>query len=363
MDTKYLNIQEIVFSVVVLINKEKIRRSVVSLFEINMGLKNGEKVLVVADVPTLGEWNEKSITALTDFAQRTLLAKVVSEIATESFPECLVEFYVYLSVGRHGAELRAEVAEKLKTANVVNAITTYSLSHTKAREDATEAGARIASMPMFLIEMLYPKASMAADYTEVKEESEKVAKLLTNAKKATVKTSAGTNITFSLEGRDALADTGIFTEKGAFGNLPSGEAYIAPVEKTGEGRVVVEKGWHAGLTKDMTFVFKGGEVVEIASGGNVGDEFRDLLKPWIDEEPYKSRRKLAELGIGTNPYAKRPDNVLEAEKIKGTIHIAVGDNSHFGGGVSADLHQDFIIPRSTLLLDGKAVIKDGKWLF
>ena len=345
-----------------MINKGKIRQSVINLFRVNMGLKSGEKVLVVTDIPTLDDWKGKSIDMLTDFTQRTLLAKAVGEIATESFQECPVEFYVYPSVGRHGAELRAEVAEKLKTVDVLIAITTYSLSHTKAREGATEAGVRVASMPMFLIDMLYPEAPMAADYTKVKEESEKIAKLIANAKEAKIKTPAGTDITFSLEGRDGLVDAGIFTEKGAFGNLPSGEAYIAPVEKTGEGRVVVEKGWHAGLTENMTLVFKGGEVVEITGGAKVGDEFRDLLKPWINEEPYKSRRNLAELGIGTNPYARRPDNVLEAEKIKGTVHIAVGDNSHFGGRVSADLHQDFVIPRSMLVLDGKTIMKDGKLL-
>ncbi|GAI08948.1 unnamed protein product, partial [marine sediment metagenome] len=68
----------------------------------------------------------------------------------------------------------------------------------------------------------------------------------------------------------------------------------------------------------------------------------------------------AELGIGTNPNARRPDNVLEAEKIRETIHIAIGDSSHMGGKVTADLHQDFIVPKPTLKFDGKVIIKDGK---
>jgi leucyl aminopeptidase (aminopeptidase T) len=33
-----------------------------------------------------------------------------------------------------------------------------------------------------------------------------------------------------------------------------------------------------------------------------------------------------------------------------------------GGKVAADLHQDFIIPKPTWTLDGKAVMKDGKLL-
>ena len=124
----------------------------------------------------------------------------------------------------------------------------------------------------------------------------------------------------------------------------------------------MEAGWFPGLEENMTLVFKNGEVTEVIGGGKVGDKFRDLLRPGVDEEPYKSRRNLAELGIGTNPNAKRPDNVLEAEKIKGTVHIAIGDNSTFGGKVSTDLHQDFIIPKPTLYLDGKLIMKDGEFV-
>jgi len=163
--------------------------------------------------------------------------------------------------------------------------------------------------------------------------------------------------------RDGRVDTGIFTEKGAWGNLPSGETYCAPIEGTGEGKVVVEVGWFPNLEENMTLIFKNGRAVEIIGGGKVGDEFRNLLAFDKNEEPYISRRNLAELGIGTNPNAKRPDNILESEKIKGTVHLAIGDGSHLGGKVSSDLHQDFVIPRPTLILDGKTVIKDGEWLF
>ena len=343
-----------------MIDKEKIKQPVVNMFKVNMGLKAGERVLVVTDVPTVDDWRKKTIEQLTDFVQRTLLAKAVSEIAAEGFPECPVEFYVYPSVGKHGTEPGAEVAEKLKTADVLIALTSYSLTHTEAREGATKAGVRVASMPLFLVDMLYPEGPMAADYAKIKEETEKLAGLITDAKEVTIKTPTGTDITFSLEGRSGGVDAGMFTTKGAWGNLPSGEAYTAPLEGTAEGKVVVEKGWYAGLTENMTFVFRNGEVVEVVGGGKVGDEYRELLKPGVDEEPYKSRRNFAELGIGTNPNARRPDNVLEAEKIKGTVHVAVGDSSHMGGKVKADLHQDFVLPKPDLYIDGKPIMKSGK---
>lgn len=345
-----------------MIEKEKITQGVVNMLRVNMGLKPGEKLLVVTDAPTVEEWIKHESEKLTEFVKRSVLAKMVSEIAKEKFPECTTEFFAYPSVGKHGTEPGKEVEEKMKAADVVIAITNYSLTHTEARENATKAGARIASMPLFLAEMFYPGGPMAADYHKIEEETKKIAELITKSKEAIVTSPAGTDMKFSIEGRKGGVDAGIFTEKGAWGNLPSGEAYCAPVEGTGEGKIVVEPNWYAGLEENMTLVFEKGNVVEIIGGGKVGDEFRSLLAFDKSEEPYISRRNLAELGVGTNPNAKRPDNILEAEKIKGTVHLAIGDNSHMGGKVSSDLHQDFIIPRATLILDGKTIMKDGELL-
>lgn len=114
--------------------------------------------------------------------------------------------------------------------------------------------------------------------------------------------------------------------------------------------------------ENMTLVFRGGEVVQILGGGTVGHEFMQLLKPGVDDEPWRSRRNLAELGIGTNPCAKRHDNVVEAEKIKGTVHIAVGNSLQMGGKVAADLHQDFILPSPDLYIDGKPILEKGSMI-
>jgi leucyl aminopeptidase (aminopeptidase T) len=111
----------------------------------------------------------------------------------------------------------------------------------------------------------------------------------------------------------------------------------------------------------MVFRLEQGEVVELTGGGRVGDKFRGLLKLGEDDPVYKARRNLAELGIGTNPNARKPDNVLEAEKIKGTVHIAIGDNIHMGGTVEADLHDDFVQPQADLILDGEPIILNGEW--
>lgn len=343
-----------------MIDKRKIEKGVVNMLQVNMALKTGEKLLVVTDTPTIEEWRTRNSERLTDAVRRSILAKIVGEIATQKFPESSVEFFAYPSVGKHGTYPGIEVEERMKAANVVVAITTYSLTHTDAREHATQAGARLASMPMFLLEMFYPGGPMAADYKKIAHETGKIADLITKANEATIKSRAGTDFSFSLKGRNGMSDSGIFTEKGAWGNLPSGEAYCAPVEGTANGKVVVQKGWYPDLKEKMILTFKNGNVINIDGGGEVGNRFRELLAFGKEEEPYLSRRNHAELGVGTNPNAKRPDNVLEAEKIRGTIHIAIGDNSHMGGAVKTDVHEDFIIPLPTLSFDNRVVMRNGK---
>lgn len=342
------------------VDKSKIMSGVVSMLNVNMGLKNGERLLVVTDVPTVKEWKTQGTSKVQEITRRAILAKTVSEIAAEKFHESTVEFFAYESVGRDGVYPGREVEEKMKAANAVLAITTYSLSHTEARENANKAGARIASMPLFLPEMFYHGGPMSADYRKIKTESEKIVNLITESNEATIKSRMGTDLTLSIKGRKGQMDIGMLTEKGSWGNLPAGEAYCTPLEGTAEGKIVVPRGWFTDLDKKMMLTFRDGEVTTIEGGGKVGEKFLKLLCPGNSDEPYRSRRNVAELGIGTNPYAKRPNNVLEAEKIRGTVHVAIGDNFHMGGEVKADMHEDFIIPSPTLMLDKRLVMKNGK---
>ncbi len=333
-------------------DEEKIAAGVRMMLEVNMNWQPGERLLVVTDVPRAEDWANMPIPALTDMLERAVLARQVAEIARRMHPDRPVEFYAYPCSGGHGAEPPPEAAARLLQADVVIALTTYSLSHTDARERATATGVRLASMPTFLAEMFYPDGPMAVDYRQVAAEAEAIARKLTQADEAWVRSPAGTDIRFRLTGRAGMADTGLYVRPGEWGNLPAGEAYIAPLEGTAEGVIVVPAGWHPGLKEEIRLVLRGGQLVEIVGGGAVGEELRAFLRPGDDAPLYRARRNLAELGVGTNPNARRPDNVLEAEKIRGTVHLALGDNAHMGGTVSADFHEDFVIPEAELWLDG-----------
>jgi leucyl aminopeptidase (aminopeptidase T) len=71
---------------------------------------------------------------------------------------------------------------------------------------------------------------------------------------------------------------------------------------------------------------------------------------------------LAELGIGTNESAMLTGNVLEDEKILGSVHLAFGASAGIGGTVSVPIHLDVVVIEASLEIDGRAVLDAGRYL-
>jgi aminopeptidase len=247
---------------------------------------------------------------------------------------------------------------KHNAVNCVIALSNYSTSHTGFRDFLTRiCGSKYASMPLFDVSML--EGAMNVDWKDLSIKTTSLAKVVNAAESIEIKTPNGTFISFSKKGRRAMSDTGILARRGSFGNLPAGEVYLAPVEGTAQGKLVLEWGPTRQLKSPMTLTIKDGYVVDVTGK----DEYIEYLRAKLTER--RENGNIAELGIGTNKAAKRPDNILESEKILGTIHIALGDNSSFGGIVKTPFHQDFVFlkPTVTLILrDGskKDILKAGK---
>ena len=195
-------------------------------------------------------------------------------------------------------------------------------------------------MPLFERFML--DGAMTADWKEVEKRTNNLVSMISGAETVIITSHNGTSISFSIKDRNVLPDTGILTERGSFGNLPAGEAFLAPVEGTAEGILVLEWAPTGKFHNPVELIVKKGQVVEVVGK----DEFSNDLRERIRKNPLCGN--IAELGIGTNDKASRPDNILETEKILGTVHIALGDNSSFGGKVSVPFHQDFIFFRPNM---------------
>lgn len=299
-----------------------------------LGIKSGEDVLVVTDPPkrSIGE-------ALVAGARKRGAEAVLIEMAERE---------------THGTEPPQAVAAAMLECNVLIAPTAKSLSHTEARRAACAAGARAATMPNITEDML--ARTMSADFAAVRRRSRDLARLLTAGTEVRITSPKGSDLTLSIEGREGIPDDGDLTAPGAFGNLPAGEGFIAPVEGRTQGRLVVDGSvWLGRLDDPLVFEFEEGYAVDIT--GEEADRFRALLEPYG-----RDAFAVAELGIGTNDAARLTGNVLEDEKILGTVHVAVGDNHSFGGTVRVPSHQDGVVLAPTVTIDDDLVLHDGRLL-
>jgi leucyl aminopeptidase (aminopeptidase T) len=252
----------------------------------------------------------------------------------------------------HGAEPPRPIAAALADCDVFIAPTTKSLSHTTARTRAIAAGARGATMPGVTEEML--ARVMTGDFDEMVQRSRAVARLLDAGAQARVTCPRGTDLTLELTGRAGLADDGVLSEPGAFGNLPAGEGFIAPLG--GTGTILASSIAGIGVSEDPARL-------EVEHGRIVG------AQPGAGRELFAQLQahgelgtNLAELGVGTNAAATLTGNVLEDEKILGTVHVAFGASAGIGGTVSVPIHLDAVVLDASLEVDGRAVLDTGRYV-
>ncbi|MEI6703655.1 MAG: peptidase [Deltaproteobacteria bacterium] len=354
-----------------------------SLFETNMGIRMGERALIFSDTIRTDETVSDSdrdrrirlnatARAATLFASQTYGSGTFVEF--QSTPASGAEppqelwqatFGNETVAGLESANLLTKLLSKSAStdeiahareivlerkddvADIIIAMSNNSTSHTRFRALACAAGCRFASLPHFDPDMFH--TSMTVDWTALAVRTAGLVKAVNRAEWIRVSTPNGTKMMICKEGLRAEGDDGLLTATGSFGNLPAGEAYLAPLEGKSHGVMVLEWGPTRKLDEPLRLTVESGVVVKIE--GN--DPLRQRLEGKFAENP--NCRNIAELGIGTNDKASRPDNVLEAEKILGTIHIALGDNSGFGGTVSAPFHEDYVFYQPTLT----AIMADG----
>jgi leucyl aminopeptidase (aminopeptidase T) len=303
-----------------------------SILASSLALKEGEKFLVVTD-PDCRRIGEALFEAGVDLDAEAALAVMLPREA-------------------NGEEPPGHVAAAMAAADVVVVPTTHSLTHTRARLQAVERGARVATMPG-ITEDMFREGAITADYAEVEQLTKRVAAALDSAREAIVVT-GNHRLRMSLEGRNAVPSTGIYREPGHSGNLPSGEAFLAPLEGTAEGALLVD-GSIAGvgvLSEPVLLKISEGSLT-FASGPD-GERVLALL------DRSEEGRNVAELGIGANDRARLTGVTLEDEKIYGTLHIAFGSNDTFGGTVAAGVHLDAVVLEPELYLDDQLVVGQGR---
>lgn len=169
----------------------------------------------------------------------------------------------------------------------------------------------------------------------------------------------GTDLTLGIKGRLA-AGTNLGRR-----NVPDGECFVGPEEDITEGVITFE----------LPQVREGNEVsgirLEFSKGAiesSSAEQGGAYLQRVLDDHP--GNRRIGELGIGMNRQIQRYMRcTLFDEKIAGTVHFALGrsyDDERGGGKNKGSIHWDLVkdlrSPGAFAMVDGRAIIRDGKVL-
>ncbi len=312
-----------------------LERAVEAVVRDCLDVKSGEEVLVISNPATRG-LGERLRSESAGVGADAVLA-VMDERAS------------------HAAEPPESLAAAMAASDVVLAPTVQSLSHTAARKAASERGVRIGTLPGVTEDML--ARVMSADMEGLRRKGRALADALTAASEARITCPNGSDLRLGLEGREAISDAGELSAPGAFGNLPCGEGFIAPVEGSCEGPLVVDGSIAAvGIPDEpVTLTVAAGRLADAT--GEAGARLMELLT-----EHGPEATTVAELGIGSNEKAELTGNVLEDEKILGTVHVAFGASAAIGGTVQVPVHLDCVVMKPDVVLDGAPVVRAGELL-
>ncbi len=235
-----------------------------------------------------------------------------------------------------------------------------SIIHSETSDHKT----RLGHCPGITMDMLTEGAlALTADeHGQMQAFSEELMKDLAGAKAIEVTNPAGTNLKFNVANRAFFTDTKIDWKSMKWLNLPTGEVIVAPVETSLRGKLVCDMAIGGIGLLDTNFT------IEVDNGGvqatfSKNDDVNRRVNQSLATD--QMAKAVGEFAFGINPKARLVEEFLETEKIKGTVHIAFGDNLDYPSGQNNSAnHMDFLMSKPTVRVRKKnndvlEVLKEG----
>lgn len=319
-----------------MIEQTELQKAAIIALRDCMGLKSDETLLVITD-----EIKREIGEAIHEEGKKLCKESILVEIKSREI---------------NGQEPPVAVAQMMKQVDVVVCPTAKSLTHTDARREAVKVGTRVGTMPGITVETMV--RCLNADYEKIIGLTDFVINRLKGVKNVRVVTAKGTDITMPIEGRNLLPSKGVLRQKGESGNLPSGEAYLAPWEDKSNGRVVIDGSMAGiGMLDEPIVIDVVNGYAETITGGAQAKQLEETFN-----KVGRDSRAVAEFGVGTNYKAILTGQILEDEKVYGTIHIAFGNNITMGGRIAVSSHLDGLVKEPDVYFDDVLVMSKGKIL-
>jgi leucyl aminopeptidase (aminopeptidase T) len=188
----------------------------------------------------------------------------------------------------------------------------------------------------------------------------KLAKILSKGKDVHVTSRQGTDLKFRLGKRPVHVYDGVLGAKDLkkgnnYVSLPAGDVMVAPLENSANGTMVSDVPLpHVGkLIHNLRWTFKKGKVVEFKASKNLkaAKDFYDFA--------HGDKDRIGFLNFGINPNAKV--GYLMNSIANGVVSIGIGGNKEFGGKNDSGYGFAGVMSKATVKIDGKTIVKNGKY--
>ena len=177
--------------------------------------------------------------------------------------------------------------------------------------------------------------------------------------------SDGTDLRFGVEGRPVILSDGVITpEQAAKGGasamlyLPAGEAQVAPVPGTAEGKVVIDRmDWGIGPIENLSWTFRAGKLVAYtAKPSPAYDRWKEIY-----EAAPAGKDAFAGIDLGLHPGVKSPPGKPFLSYIPaGMVSLFLGDDTGAGGTNATSYISTGFLPGATVEIDGKPLVAKGQ---
>lgn len=243
-------------------------------------------------------------------------------------------------------------------ADVVICLDIY-LSHTELEKEARAAGTRFLNLHP-ASQAALARAVLGVDYELMRKRGEKLAAALGAGTECRITSSLGTDLALRFDSaKEIYIGHGMPRAKGDYETLPNGKIKVPTVLESINGVFVVNGVIIPPVnkvTRPVTLTFDKGWVTDIA-GGREAKQYTRFLDSFEDPSMYC----FDHLTFGFNPKAslaqpKPPDFSSEAEKVMGCVNIGLGR-----AGLKGKQHTDVVSVGATVIVDGKTIIKNGKY--
>ena len=202
-------------------------------------------------------------------------------------------------------------------------------------------------------------SATAVRYDDMSILGRRVASNLERAREVRIRSRIGTDLKFSILGRQTQINDGIIDDDDLkrgllFTTLPTGSVTVSVVEDSASGKVTFDLPVPqvGKLVHGLQWIFENGRVIGFNAEKNL-----DAVKPIFDRA-HGDKDKIASLTIGLNPRIRT--GLMMDNLAKGAVTIGIGSNLDIGGKNDSDYGFQGTLSQATVELDGRTLVENGR---